>query len=229
MLVYQRNGEGYVHDNPGASAAGIRELGPQQGFDVDISTSAAVFADAILTSYAALIFANSNNEAFDNDDQRAAFQRYIQRAGGFVGIHSATGSERPWSFFQQVQGARFLRHPPMQTFTIKTLNRAHPATSHLPETWPWTDECYFFTNFSSRIQVLPAADVTTVKDAKLHSAPGQQVNGVFPLCWQQELHAGRQFYTALGHKIEYYSDPIFRQHLLGGIRWVLAATKPKSE
>jgi type 1 glutamine amidotransferase/Tfp pilus assembly protein PilF len=229
VLVYQKNGKGYVHDNLAASAAAIRELGSRHGFEADVSTNAAVFLDPALANYRAIIFANSNNEAFDNDDQRAAFQLYIENGGGFVGIHSSTGSERKWSFFQQVQGARFLRHPPMQTFTIKALNRAHPATSHLPETWPWTDECYFFTNASPKIQVLLAADVTTVKDAKLNSAPGQQINGVFPLCWQQQLHGGRQFYTALGHKIEHYSDPIFRQHLLGGIQWVLDATKPKSE
>lgn len=229
VLVYQKNGKGYVHDNLAASAAAIRELGAAHGFGVDISTNAAVFTDTNLTRYAAIIFANSNNEAFDNDSQRAAFQRYIEKGGGFVGIHSSTGSERTWSFFQQVQGAKFLRHPPMQTFTIRTLNRTHPATSHLAENWRWTDECYFFTNLTPNIQVLLSADIATVKDPKLNSAPGQQANGVFPLAWQQELYGGRQFYTALGHKIEHYSDPAYRRHLLGGIQWVLDMTKPKSE
>jgi type 1 glutamine amidotransferase len=32
------------------------------------------------------------------------------------------------------------------------------------------------------------------------------------------------FYTSLGHKIGYYSDPVFRRHLLGGIRWALGET-----
>jgi type 1 glutamine amidotransferase len=50
------------------------------------------------------------------------------------------------------------------------------------------------------------------------------VNGVFPLAWCSEVGGARVFYTALGHKIEHYSDPAFRQHLLGGIRWVLART-----
>jgi enediyne biosynthesis protein E4 len=229
VLVFQKNGKGYVHDNLAASAAAIRELGAQRRFEVEATTNAAVFLNATPAKYRAIIFANSNNEAFDNDDQRAAFQRYIESGGGFVGIHSSTGSERQWSFFQQVQGAKFLRHPPMQTFTIKTLSRAHPSTAHLPENWQWTDECYFFNNISPKIQVLLAADIETVKDPKLDSAPGQQINGVFPLSWQQELYGGRQFYTALGHKIEHYSDPVFRQHLLGGIQWVLDATKPKSE
>lgn len=34
---------------------------------------------------------------------------------------------------------------------------------------------------------------------------------------------GRQYYTALGHKKEDYSDPILRNQLTGGILWVIGA------
>ncbi len=224
VLVYQRNGRGFVHDNLAASAAAIRELGTQNGFGVDVSTNPAVFANEDLKKYAALIFANSNNEAFENDEQRAAFQRYLRGGGGFMGIHSSTGSERQWDYFQQLQGARFLRHSPLQKITIKVLDSNHLATAHLASTWKWEDECYFFTNLNPRIRVLLAADTTTLKDAKLATAPGQKLNGVFPLAWYHEFDGARLFYTSLGHKIEYYSDPIFRRHLLGGIRWVLGDT-----
>ena len=228
VLVYQKNGKGFVHDNLAASAAAIRELGRQNGFGVDVSTHAAVFTDEMLKKYRALIFANSNNEAFENDGQRAVFQRYIRGGGGFMGIHSSTGSERRWAYFQQLQGARFLRHSPLQKFTIHVLDSKHPATAHLASTWKWEDECYFFTNLNSRIRVLLAADTTTLRDAKLATAPGKQSNGVFPLSWYHEFDGGRVFYTSLGHKIEYYSDPVFRRHLLGGIRWVMGEKTPPS-
>ena len=224
VLVYQKNGKGFVHDNLAASAAAIRELGKEHGFDVDVSTNATVFREETLKKYAALIFANSNNEAFENDAQREAFQRYMRGGGGFVGIHSSTGSERQWTYFQQVQGAKFFRHSPMQKFTACVLDSKHPATAHLAGTWTWTDECYFFTNVNPRVHVLLAADTISLKDAKLETAPGQKVNGVFPLAWCNELDGGRQFYTSLGHKIEHYSDPVFRRHILGGIRWVLGRT-----
>jgi type 1 glutamine amidotransferase len=191
---------------------------------VDVSTNPAVFAGGTLKHYRALIFANSNNEAFDNDGQRAAFQRYIRSGGGFMGIHSSTGSERQWDYFQQLQGAKFLRHSPLQTFSINVLDSSHPATAHLAATWRWEDECYFFTNVNPRIRVLLAADTATLKDAKLATAPGGQLNGTFPLAWFHEFDGGRVFYTSLGHKIEYYSDPVFRRHLLGGLRWVMGRT-----
>jgi type 1 glutamine amidotransferase len=221
VLVYQKNGKGFVHDNLAASAAAIRELGKQYGFGVDVSTNSAVFADETLKTYQALIFANSNNEAFENNEQRTAFQRYIMRGGGFVGIHSSTGSERQWAYFQQLQGAKFLRHSPLQKFTIDVVDRTHPANAHLDSTWTWADECYFFTNLNPGIKVLLAVDTNSLKDPKLATAPGQKANGVFPLAWYHEFDGGREFYTSLGHKIEYYSDPVFRKHLLGGIRWVM--------
>ena len=221
VLVYQKNGKGFVHDNLAASAAEIQELGKQHGFGVDVSTNPAVFVDETLKKYQALIFANSNNEAFENEEQRAAFQRFIRGGGGFMGIHSSTGSERQWTYFQQMQGAKFLRHSPLQKFTVNVVERNHPSTTHLTNIWAWEDECYFFTNVNPGIKVLLAADITSLKDPKLAAAPGQKSSGVFPLAWYHEFDGGRVFYTSLGHKIEYYSDPIFRQHILGGIRWVM--------
>lgn len=224
VLVYQRNGKGFVHDNLAASAAAIRELGGQHGFGVEVSSNATVFTERSLKDYHVIVFANSNNEAFDTEEQRGAFQKFIRAGGGFVGIHSSTGSERSWDWFQRMQGAKFLRHSPMQTFTARVVDAAHPATSHLRATWMRTDECYFFTNLHPNVRVLLAAETNGLRDPQLGKMPAQQAAGVFPLAWCQEFDGGRQFYTSLGHKIEHYADPVFRQHLLGGIRWALGET-----
>jgi len=42
-----------------------------------------------------------------------------------------------------------------------------------------------------------------------------------PLAWYHEYDGGRSWNTTLGHRKEAYADPIFRQHILGGILWVL--------
>jgi uncharacterized protein len=225
ILVYTRNGKGFVHDNIAAGVKAIQELGQENHFAVDVSTNPAVFTDANLKQYKALVFANSNNEAFDTDAQRDAFKHFIQAGGGFVGIHSASGSERQWDYFQKVLGAKFLRHPALQKFTIDVLDEQHPATQFLGKTWAWADECYFFTNVNPTVHVLLAVDVTTLKDPLLEKQPGTKVAGRFPLAWCQEFDGGREFYTALGHKIEYYSDPKLRKHILGGILWAMGETK----
>ncbi|MGH7324680.1 MAG: ThuA domain-containing protein [Candidatus Rokuibacteriota bacterium] len=43
------------------------------------------------------------------------------------------------------------------------------------------------------------------------------------MCWRgpADTARGRVFYTGLGHDAHVWADPRFRQHLAGGIRWVL--------
>src|ERR1035437_1438011 len=88
ILVYTRNytpdGKGYVHDNIAASVEAIRKMGAEKGFAVDASNDPDVFTDANLKQYAALVFCNSDNEAFSSDGQREAFKHYIESGGGFV-------------------------------------------------------------------------------------------------------------------------------------------------
>jgi type 1 glutamine amidotransferase len=40
-----------------------------------------------------------------------------------------------------------------------------------------------------------------------------------PLVWAHEFDGGRAWYTAMGHTSASYTDPLFRQHLWGGILW----------
>lgn len=231
VLVYTRNhvnnGKGYVHDNIAASVTMLQQLAATNGFAVEASDDPKVFTPEHLKKYRALIFSNSNNEAFENDAQRDAFKQFIQGGGGFVGIHSASGSERDWPYFWAVLGGKFKRHPPLQKFTLHVLDARHSATAHLGATWQWEDEFYYLDNLNPRMHVLLAGDVAGLNDKDKATYPGKVFGDVFPLAWCQEFDGGRQFYTALGHKIEYYSDPKFRQHVLGGILWVLHGDQPK--
>ena len=110
-----------------SSVEAIRKMGAEKGFAVDVSDDPAVFTDANLKQYAALVFSNSNNEAFSSDAQRDAFKHYIESGGGFVGLHSASGSERDWPYFWSVLGGKFAAHPKMQPFTVQVADPAVPG------------------------------------------------------------------------------------------------------
>jgi type 1 glutamine amidotransferase len=225
VLVYTKNGKGYVHDNIPASVAAIKKLGAENNFAVDVSDDPAMFTDQNLKRYKALIFDNTNNEIFDNEEQKAALQRYIRAGGGFVGIHSASGAMRDWPWFWEMLGGKFLRHPKLQTFTIKVKDTKDPSTAHLPATFEWTDEFYFLDHMPDGLHVLLAGDLTTLNDPAKDKSPGKKLGDESPLAWRHQFDGGREWYTALGHKSEYYSDPKLTKHILGGILWAMGETK----
>lgn len=225
-LVYTHNGEGYVHENRAASVAAIKKLGKTYGFTVDASDDPAIFTQDNMQQYDVLIFSNTNNEAFDTEAQKQVFQEFIRSGKGFVGIHSASGSERNWPWFAKMLGGRFVRHPKLQPFTIKKMDNNHPSTAFLPDHWQWEDECYYHKNINPDIHVLLAADLSTVEDDQKEDYPGDIFGGLVPLSWCHEFDGGREWYTALGHKAEYYENPEFLRHILGGIIWAVGDDQP---
>jgi len=223
VLVYTRNytpdGKGYVHDNIAASVAAIRKMGAEAGFAVDASDDPSVFTDANLHQYAALVFSNSNNQAFSNDAQRDAFKRYIEGGGGFVGIHSASGSERDWPYFWTVLGGKFVAHPRMQQFTVRVADPEFMAVKGLPAEFAWTDECYFTDHLNPDIHPVLLTDRTRLATLEPLKIDVNQFPIDLPLAWYHEFDGGREFYVALGHNKEDYTNPILYGIIKNGILW----------
>jgi type 1 glutamine amidotransferase len=222
VLVYTKNGKGYVHDNIPSAVACIQRLGKQNGFNVSVSDNPADFNEANLKKYNTLIFTSTNNDVFDNDAQKVALMRYIQAGGGFVGIHSVTGTERNWQWFKRLVGGTFVRHAKHQEFVQITIDTSNVSTSFLPRHWDVSDECYYTADINPDIHVLTVHDLNTVIDNDKPTIYGT----VFPSTWCHEFDGGREWYTALGHDGKTYSDPVFEKFILGGIKWVIGNNKP---
>lgn len=227
ILFYTKNGKGYVHDNIPNSILAIRALSAEYGFKVDTTEDPSVFSDDNLKQYDAIVFSNTNNDVFDTEAQRVAFMRYIQAGGGFVGIHSASGTERKWRWFKQLLGATFYWHDKFQPFDVIVLDEAHPSLKHLPNRWNRAkgDEFYFLKEMGVNLRILAVNDISTLKgeDPKRLDTFG----GVFPSVWCQEFDGGRSWYTSLGHDKNDYFDPDFRKHILGGIEWVVGGARDR--
>lgn len=222
VLIYTRNSwDGYIHDNIAASVKALQEICADLGVETEVTDSPAVFTPEKLAGFDGIVFANTNNQAFTSEDQRLAFQEFIRSGKGFAGVHCSSASERDWPWFWAMQGGAFLRHPPLQPFDIKVIDPNHLSTAHLPETWKWEDECYYCNYLNPDIHILLAADLRTIDDSLKVEYPGTTFGDYIPLAWYHSFEGGRQWYTALGHKIEHYSDPLFRDHLKGGILWIL--------
>ncbi len=224
ILVYTKNQVGphlYVHDNIAASVAAIKKLGVENNIAVDVSDDPAVFTDQNLKRYRAVVFDNTNNEIFDNEEQKAAFQRYIRAGGGFVGIHSTSGAMRNWPWFWELLGGKFARHPKLQPFTITVRDPKDISTAHLPASFEWTDEFYFLDKMPDDLHVLLTGDLTKLDDPAKDKIPTKKFGTDIPLAWRHQFDGGRAWYTALGHQKEHYSDPRLMKHILGGILWAM--------
>ncbi|RLD78771.1 MAG: ThuA domain-containing protein [Bacteroidetes bacterium] len=221
ILIYTKNGKGYIHENIPSSIKALQEICKQENIETDASEDPAVFTDENLKKYDAIIFSNTNNDVFDTKEQKNAFQKFIRNGGGFIGIHSANAVERKWPWFWALVGGKFIRHAPHQQFDVVVTDKKHPSTEFLGDRWTVKDECYYSNNLNPDIHILLSADLNTIKDKEMSEYPGDIFGDYFPLCWCHEFEGARQWFTALGHDAEMYNDPTFRKHLRGGILWVL--------
>ncbi|WP_199510631.1 ThuA domain-containing protein [Nucisporomicrobium flavum] len=210
VLVFSRTA-GFRHDSIPAGTTAIRELGAANGFSVTATEDPAVFTTAGLAPYEAVVFLNTTGDVL-NAAQQTAFEGYVRGGGGYVGVHAAADTEYDWPFYGNLVGAWFASHPAIQAADVVVEDRAHAATAHLPQRWHRTDEWYNYrTNARSTAHVLASLDEG--------SYSGGSMGADHPHAWCKTLDGGRSFYTGGGHTIESYSDPAFRAHLLGGIRY----------
>jgi type 1 glutamine amidotransferase len=207
-LVFSKT-TGYRHDSIPNGIAAITDLGGANGFAVDATEDSSLFTDDNLARYQVVIFLCTTGTVLE-DDQKAAFQRFIQNGNGYVGIHSAADTEYSWPFYGQLMGAYFRSHPEIQPASIQIEDVGHPSTSSLPQPWNRTDEWYNFqTNPRGPVHVLMTMDESSYSGGDM---------GDHPIAWCHDVDGGgRAWYTALGHTWESYDEPLFRQHLLGGI------------
>lgn len=216
VLVFSKTA-GFRHDAIPEGIAALRELGVEGGFTVDATEDAGAFTARNLARYDAVVFLSTTGDVLD-DTQQGAFERYIERGGGYAGIHAAADTEYDWAFYGGLVGAWFQSHPAIQPATVDIEDGGHPATSGLPRVWERTDEWYNYrTDPRERVHVLASLDES--------SYSGGTMNGDHPIAWCQEYRGGRAFYTGGGHTKESYADPAFRRHLLGGLRYATGAVQ----
>ncbi len=227
VLVYTKNGKGYVHDNIPSAVASIQSLGAANNFKVDTSGDPAVFTEANLKKYTMLIFTSTNNDVFDTDAQRLSFRRYIEAGGGFIGVHSVTGTERNWKWFKMMIGETFSWHAKFQKFSIKNIDPSHPSMKNVPAIWEREDECYFGKELYPGIKVLMAHDLHSLKtdQSELIQKNAGSFADYYPAVWYQNFEGGNIWITTLGHSKESYQDPVYKNHLLQGIKFIASQFK----
>jgi len=179
------------------------------------------------------------------DAQKKTLVDFVKGGKAFIGAHCASLTFYNYPEFGEMLGGYFNRNLPQGTIAVLKVEDAnHPATKMLGTSWPLVDEFYLFgtapwdaarpdenidvlfknkipMGFSrDKVHVLLSLDTEHMDMSK---QPNLKRGGDYPQAWTREYGKGRTFYTSLGHRDDIWSnDPVFRAHILGGIRWALS-------
>ena len=213
VLVFSKT-MGFKHASIPKGIVAIQQLGAENNFLVDTTKNADIFTDEQLKQYSAIIFLSTTGNIL-NAKQEAAFERYIQAGGGFVGVHAAADAEYDWNWYGRLVGAYFQSHPagaPKADFIIKDPDFI--ATNMFTDSiWHRADELYNFKKINPEVNVVMTVDEKTYE--------GGENGAHHPMSWYHDYDGGRAFYTALGHTDESFTEELYLKHLLGGIQYAI--------
>lgn len=219
ILVFSKTA-GYRHESIASGIKAIQNLAQEHNFIADTTEDASNFNEINLKRYKAVIFLNTTGDVL-NQEQQNDFERFIQAGGGYVGIHAAADTEYDWPWYGKLAGAYFESHPQnpnVQNGIFQVVNKNHPSTDSLPDTWERSDEFYSFKQINPDINVLIKIDE--------RSYNGGTNGDNHPMAWYHEYDGGRAFYTNMGHTNETFSEAFYLRHLWGGIHYVLGGNEP---
>ncbi len=215
-----------------------------EGYKVDSDKiDLAFLTPAYLAQFDGLMLMTNGNLPL-TDSQKVALLDFVRSGKGFIGAHCAALTFYNYPQFGELLGGYFRRSVRQnRVIVLKVEDPNHPATKMLGTSWPLVDEMYQFgtapwdasrpkdnvdvlfgnhipMGFSrERVRVLLSIDTA---HTDLNGLPEVTAGGDYPQAWYREYGKGRSFYTALGHRDDIWSnDPVFRAHILGGIRWAL--------
>jgi len=204
----------FRHNSIETALVAVEELAASAGMQTDrAADSAGLFTDSNLANYDAVFWVMTSGDVL-NEDEQAAFERYIRNGGGYGGIHAASFTEYEWPWYGRLVGAYFDSHPAIQSATQNVEDRTHSSTAHLDARWTRTDEWYNYrSNPRSMVNVLLSLDET--------SYTGGTMGDDHPSAWFHDFDGGRSWYTGGGHTEASYAEPDFRAHILGGLRYAV--------
>ena len=215
----------------------LTELGQKHGFDVTCTKDGTVFTPENLAQWDVVVFYTSDDLFLTGTDKtpamtpagKAALLKAIGEGKGFVAVHPATDSfhykpatPNPSEGFVAhgakvdpyiaMLGGEFIRHGPQQVAKVSVINPGFPGCEKLGGTFELLDEWYTFKDFAPDMHVILALETRGMQGIDYQRAP-------FPCSWARFQGKGRVFYTALGHREDVWTNPLFQDSLLGGIGW----------
>ncbi|MBI4606614.1 MAG: ThuA domain-containing protein [Planctomycetes bacterium] len=235
VLLFTKS-SGYEHDvvkrkgdEPSLVERVLVDLGKKHGFEVTATKDGRVF-DGELSGYDAFFFYTSGDLFEAGTDKtppmsakgKEALLAAVQGGKGFLAAHAASDSfHTPGSRFENqakpdpylaMLGGEFIRHGPQQEAKARVTDTAFPGQKAAGESFRIQEEWYSLKNFAPDVHVIHVLETEGMEGLDYKRPP-------FPLTWARKHGKGRVFYTALGHRDDVWTSPMFQEMLRGAIAW----------
>lgn len=218
VLVFSKT-VGFRHASISSGLKMMSELAQKRNWILTATENSDFFTPEFLKVFDVVVFLNPTLDVL-NDQQQKAFEDFMNKGKGFVGIHSAADCEYDWHWYGELVGGYFKTHPRCQMGTVIMENTNHPAMAPFRgmETYRTVDEWYTFKeNPRNKVNVLARLDENSLDEETLKDDKWKM--GDHPLIWFQEKGNIRSFYTDFGHTAEAYEDPKIVEHIGLAVDW----------
>lgn len=211
VLVFSKTNGFRDNDAIAASNQALIDIANRRNWSVYVTENGAVFNPEQLKRFKAVVWNNTSGDLLTTE-QRQAFVGYLEKGGGFVGLHGAGGDPHyDWQWYvEKLISAQFIGHtviPHYQQATIRIEDPHDSIMRGLPERWVRTDEWYSFAKSPRRVglHVLATLDETTYEPKMFFK--DITMGADHPIIWKHCVGNGRAFYSALGHAASTYEEP----------------------
>ena len=240
MVISWKNGQ------PSHAEKVLTEIGAKQGWGFVFSKDGSKFSPAYLAGFDAVFFYTSGDLSTPGTDKqppispagKQALFDYIRSGKGFIGTHSASdayhtdneankGPDRYVNHgakadpYVRVLGCEFIKHGAQQISTNTVTDPQFPGFEKLGPTYAFLEEWYSLKDFAPDVHVLSVIDAPAMKGVEYQRPP-------YPSTLARPEGAGRVWYTAMGHREDVWTNPVFQQILIGGIKWALGEAKAET-
>lgn len=198
-----------------------------EGFILDKTTSLAEYPYEKLKEYAMIIAINASPWA---ESERAAFEKYMENGGGWLGFHASAYNDAntKWPWYVKFLGGGVFNcnNWPPQPALLEVDTDQSPITRSLPSEFVAAESEWYQWSPSPRLN--PDVEVLVSLSPKNYPFGIKDIvtGGDFPVVWRNKNY--RMVYLNFGHGDREFLDPTQNLLVVNAFRYV-ASTDPSGD
>ncbi len=243
-ILFFTKSSGFEHDvisykkgQPSFAEKVFLDLGAKHSWQFEFSKDGSKFSPEYLAGFDTVIFYTTGDLTKPGTDKnppmteagKQAIFDYVKSGKGFIGLHSATdtfhtaneakkGPDRFMNHGDKADpyvcfiGGEFIIHGAQQVAKNTVINKSFPGFENAGDSFSFNEEWYSLKDFREDLHVLTVIDSPSMKGPHYARPP-------YPTTWARQEGGGRVYYTAMGHREDIWTNPVFQDIVVGAVRW----------